>query len=131
MQQFSVGRPASTGQGRSGGPSRGRRPVCVVPNEAACWRGGGSLINAGVVLRPDPRVFADEIWPGQIVQDGLLDEGYHRAERWLRPASDPVASEHLKFKALAKASRALGAEPVAPRVAVTFEATINAAGLAQ
>jgi cholesterol oxidase len=96
-----------------------------------CGLGGGSLINAGVVLRPDPRVFADEIWPGQIVQDGLLDEGYRRAERWLRPASDPGAAERTKFQALARASRALGAEPVAPRVAVSFENTINAAGLAQ
>src|SRR6478672_13942590 len=38
-----------------------------------CGLGGGSLINAGVALRPDDRVFADEIWPGQIAQDGLLE----------------------------------------------------------
>jgi cholesterol oxidase len=96
-----------------------------------CGLGGGSLINAGVVLRPDPRVFADEIWPDQIVQDGLLDEGYRRAERWLRPAIDPHAAELTKFRALARASRALGAEPIAPRVAVSFENTINAAGMLQ
>jgi cholesterol oxidase len=96
-----------------------------------CGLGGGSLINAGVVLRPDPRVFADEIWPRQVVHDGLLDEGYRRAESWLRPASDPSAADRTKFKALAAASRALGAEPVAPRVAVSFEETINAAGVAQ
>ena len=29
-----------------------------------CGLGGGSLVNAGVALRPDPRVFADPIWPG-------------------------------------------------------------------
>jgi cholesterol oxidase len=97
----------------------------------ACGLGGGSLINAGVVLRPDPRVFADEDWPSDIGRDGLLDEGYCRAERWLRPASDPGAAELTKFKALARASRTLGAQPVAPRVAVSFENTINAAGLAQ
>src|SRR5918992_2040923 len=96
-----------------------------------CGLGGGSLINAGVVLRPDPRVFADEIWPRQIVHDGLLNQGYRRAERWLRPARDPSAAERTKFKALAKAGRALGAEPVAPRVAVSFEETVNAAGVAQ
>jgi cholesterol oxidase len=55
----------------------------------ACGLGGGSLVNAGVALRPDPRVFADEIWPDQIRhdqirhdqirQDSLLDEGYKRA----------------------------------------------------
>ena len=36
-----------------------------------CGLGGGSLINAGVALRPDDRVFADAAWPGQIAQDGL------------------------------------------------------------
>lgn len=36
-----------------------------------CGLGGGSLVNAGVALRPDPRVFADPIWPGQIAQDGM------------------------------------------------------------
>ena len=45
----------------------------------ACGLGGGSLVNAGVALRPDARVFADAVWPGQIAQDGLLDEGYARA----------------------------------------------------
>ena len=28
-----------------------------------CGLGGGSLINAGVALRPDARVFADPAWP--------------------------------------------------------------------
>ena len=31
-----------------------------------CGLGGGSLINAGVALRPDPRMFRDPVWPGQI-----------------------------------------------------------------
>lgn len=96
-----------------------------------CGLGGGSLVNAGVALEPDPRVFDDEVWPGQIAQDGLLAEGYRRARRWLRPASDPRAPEHSKFKALATAGRALGAEPVAPPVVVNFEETVNAAGIAQ
>lgn len=96
-----------------------------------CGLGGGSLVNAGVALEPDPRVFADEVWPGQVAQDGLLAEGYGRARRWLRPASDPQASQHTKFKAFAEAGRALGAEPVAPPVVVNFEETVNAAGIAQ
>src|SRR5918996_462469 len=37
-----------------------------------CGLGGGSLINAGVALKPDPRVFADPTWPEEIVSDGLL-----------------------------------------------------------
>ena len=69
--------------------------------------GGGSLVNAGVALRPDARVFADPVWPGQIRQDGLLDAGYARARRWLRPSRDPQAATLTKFKALEAASVAL------------------------
>ncbi|MGD9805742.1 MAG: GMC oxidoreductase [Hyphomicrobiaceae bacterium] len=97
----------------------------------ACGLGGGSLVNAGVALRPDPRVFRDAAWPGQIVQDGLLDEGYARAARWLRPALHARAPEMTKFRALESASAALGRAPVNPPVVVSFEAGINAAGIAQ
>jgi cholesterol oxidase len=93
--------------------------------------GGGSLINAGVALRPDARVFADPVWPGQIRQDGLLDTGYARARRWLRPARDPEASTLTKYKALEAASAALGTAPVAPEVTVGFADTFNPAGIAQ
>jgi cholesterol oxidase len=93
--------------------------------------GGGSLVNGGFALRPDPRVLADPIWPGQIRQDGLLEEGWRRAERWLRPASDPRAAETKKMHALAKGASALGVEASLARVAVSFEDTVNPAGVAQ
>jgi cholesterol oxidase len=96
-----------------------------------CGVGGGSLINAGVALRPDARVFLDAVWPGQIRRDGLIEEGYARALRWLRPARDPEASSHTKFKALQQASVALGKEPVAAPVVVNFAETVNAAGILQ
>ncbi len=96
-----------------------------------CGVGGGSLINAGVTLRPDARVFADAVWPDQIRDDGLLDEGYARARRWLRPMRGPRAAEMTKYKALQQASRTLGVAPVAPELAVSFEANINPAGVAQ
>jgi len=96
-----------------------------------CGLGGGSLINAGVALRPDPRVFRDPVWPGQVAQDGLLDEGYARAERWVRPARDPAAAERTKHKALRSASAALGKAPVAAPVVVSFEANVNPAGVEQ
>jgi cholesterol oxidase len=96
-----------------------------------CGLGGGSLVNAGVALRPDPRVFADPIWPGQVAQDGTLDEGYRRARQWLAPAADPRATSTVKFQSLAKAATALETEPVAPTVAVSFEDRVNAAGVAQ
>lgn len=93
--------------------------------------GGGSLVNAGVTLRPDRRVFEDEVWPGQIRQDGLLDEGFARAEHWLRPASDPRAAEMTKYGVLARAGEALGHPIVTPRLAVTFDGHINPAGIEQ
>jgi cholesterol oxidase len=96
-----------------------------------CGLGGGSLVNAGVALRPDARVFADPVWPGEVARDGTLDEGYRRAERWLRPAVDPTAHERTKFQSLVKAGKGIGASPIAPRVAVSFADTVNPAGVAQ
>jgi cholesterol oxidase len=96
-----------------------------------CGLGGGSLVNAGVALKPDNRVFADEVWPGQIAQDGLLAEGFRRAQRWLNPQSDPRAATYTKFKALAAAGRGLGPAPIAPPITVAFDATVNRAGVAQ
>lgn len=93
--------------------------------------GGGSLINAGVALRPDARVFADPIWPGQIAQDRTLDEGYRRAETWLAPATDPGAKERTKYKTLAAAGAELGHGLIAPRITAAFTDRVNAAGVSQ
>ena len=93
--------------------------------------GGGSLVNAGVTLVPNRRVFTDEIWPGQIAQDGLLEEGYRRAEMWLRPQSDPRAAEMTKFKVLDKARAGTNLKIVEQRVAVSFADNVNPAGIAQ
>lgn len=96
-----------------------------------CGLGGGSLVNAGVALRPDARVFADPVWPGQIAQDGLLDEGFARAHRWLQPQSHSRAREMTKTVALAAAGEAMGRPCVAPPIAVNFDGGINAAGIEQ
>jgi cholesterol oxidase len=96
-----------------------------------CGVGGGSLVNAGVALRPSERVFADPAWPGQIAQDGLLDEGYQRAAEWLRPATDPRASEMVKFKALQMAANGHLPAPIVPPVVMTFDETVNSAGIQQ
>jgi cholesterol oxidase len=96
-----------------------------------CGLGGGSLINAGVALRPDARIFADEVWPGQIAQDGLLEEGFRRATRWLQPQSDPRAGGYAKYKTLGAAGAALGHDIVAPTITVSFEPNVNAAGVEQ
>jgi cholesterol oxidase len=97
-----------------------------------CGLGGGSLINAGVTLRPDARMFRDPVWPEEVAQDGLLDEGFARAARWVRPARDPHAAERAKYRALARSGEALGrGRLVAAPVAVSFADTVNPAGIAQ
>lgn len=96
-----------------------------------CGLGGGSLVNAGVALRPDARVFADEAWPGQVRQDGLLDEGYRRAQAWLRPARHKDFGAMTKVKALARAANAVGTAPIASPVVVSFDDTVSAGGIAQ
>jgi len=96
-----------------------------------CGLGGGSLVNAGVSLIPNHRVFADSAWPGQIAQDGMLEEGFRRAEQWLRPASDRRASEMTKYRVLESTGKDMGGTLVAPRVAVSFEDNLNPAGIAQ
>ena len=101
-----------------------------------CGLGGGSLVNAGVALRPDARVFQDSVWPGQIAQDGLLDRGYELARQWLAPARDPEAFTHTKVKALGKAAASLEEEPapartVAPEIVVSFDETVSSGGISQ
>ena len=80
---------------------------------------------------PDARVFADERWPGQVAQDGLLEEGFRRARRWLQPQSDPRAAEYTKYKTLEAAGSALGYDIVAPTVTVSFDPNVNVAGIEQ
>ena len=93
--------------------------------------GGGSLVNAGVALRPDKRVFTDPVWPGQIIQDGLLDEGYRRARQWLAPAPDPKAQEQTKFQSLKAATENMPGRAVAPDTVVNYEDGVSSGGIAQ
>jgi len=96
-----------------------------------CGLGGGSLINAGVALRPDARVFADHAWPEEVARDGLLDLGFQRAQTMLRPARYRNAPGLAKYRALETAGAAFGQDPVAAPVVVSFENTVNPAGVTQ
>jgi cholesterol oxidase len=96
-----------------------------------CGLGGGSLINAGVALEPDARVFADRAWPEQVAADGLLALGFKRAATMLRPARYAQASGLTKYRALEASSAAFGVPPVAAPVVVSFEETVNPAGVTQ
>src|SRR4029078_1836678 len=96
-----------------------------------CGLGGGSLINAGVALRPDQHVFADPVWPDEITDDGLLALGFGRAAAMLRPARYAKAAELTKYRALDAASAAFGEAPVAAPVVVSFADNVNPAGVSQ
>lgn len=96
-----------------------------------CGLGGGSLINAGVALRPDARVFADQAWPDAIREDGLLDLGFARAADMLRPTRYAGAPELTKYRALEAASGVFGKAPVTAPITVSFDDVVNPAGLEQ
>lgn len=96
-----------------------------------CGLGGGSLVNAGVALRPDARVFEDPAWPAEIRSGDLLDEGYARAGKWLRPARHEGAQELTKVKALGFSGKAIGEPANTANVVVSFEDNVNPAGIAQ
>jgi cholesterol oxidase len=96
-----------------------------------CGLGGGSLINAGVALKPDARVFDDPAWPEEVTADGLLELGFKRAAAMLRPARYAGAPELTKFRALEASSGALGVPPIAAPVLVSFADNVNPAGVVQ
>jgi cholesterol oxidase len=99
-----------------------------------CALGGTSLINAGVALRPPDWVFDDERWPAELRGRGgdVLAPYFERAERML--GSTPFPEEWpqpAKLAALGVAAEGVGATVERPRINVTFEAGVNAAGVYQ
>jgi len=96
-----------------------------------CGLGGGSLINAAVALKPDPRVFADAAWPDEVRDDGLFEIGFARASAMLRPARYAAAPELTKYRALQALSTCFDQAPVAAPVVVSFQANVNPAGIEQ
>ena len=97
-----------------------------------CGLGGGSLINAGVALKPDARVFADPVWPEEVrerraARAWLQAGGLHAAAG----ALSRTRAELTKYRALEAASAAFGVPPVAAPVVVSFEDIVNPAGVAQ
>jgi cholesterol oxidase len=99
-----------------------------------CGLGGTSLINAGVSLRADSRIFADPRWPREFREGAgsVLETHYIRAEEMLRPAPYPSTFPELpKLCALEKAGQALGGRFYRPPINVTFEAGVNSAGVEQ
>jgi cholesterol oxidase len=99
-----------------------------------CGLGGTSLVNAGVALRPDPRVFDEPQWPAPFRADvtGALADGYRRAEDMLKPSPYPEDFPALaKLHALEQSAKALDAPFYRPPINVTFRDHINHVGVQQ
>ncbi len=96
-----------------------------------CGLGGTSLINANVCLKPDARVFEDEVWPEDVRADGLLQEGFVRARAMLDPKSTPEQPALLKMAMMEKSAAALGARLDRPPLHIAFKDGVNAANVLQ
>ncbi|MFL5344572.1 MAG: GMC family oxidoreductase N-terminal domain-containing protein [Hyalangium sp.] len=101
---------------------------------SGCGLGGTSLVNASVVLRPDPRVLEDESWPAAFREDlqGLVADGFAHAERMLAPNAYPETHPKLrKMEALRHSAQYMGASFYPLPLAVHFQEGVNAAGVRQ
>jgi cholesterol oxidase len=93
--------------------------------------GGGSLINAGVVLRPDLGRLRKAGWPDAVVSDGLLLEGLARAEAMLGVAPVPGPERFAKFAGMRRAAEASGRPVQLPPMTISHSPGPNAAGVMQ
>ncbi len=98
----------------------------------SCGLGGGSLINSGVVARPDDDVLRDPLWPEALRRDddGSFARAYERAWSMLRPATYPEGGVvPRKLAALEEAASRVGGEARRLPVCVSYEAGVNHVGV--
>ena len=93
--------------------------------------GGGSLINAGVVLRPNLGRLRKAGWPQAVVGDGLLLKGFDLAETMLgvAPVSNP--ERFAKFAGMRKAAEASGLSVQLPPMTISHRPGLNVSGVMQ
>ena len=94
-----------------------------------CGLGGGSLINAGVALKPDARVFADPPGPTRSATTGCSRKA---SSGQLTCCAPPATRAHASSPNIALSKRQAPASakaPVAAPVVVSFEETVNPAGV--
>ena len=97
--------------------------------------GGGSLVNAGVSIRPDMRVF-DEGWPAAFKTAGperrnVLSDYFDRVTKNLGATTLPAGIDLPKLRALEQSARAMGQPVERAEINVTFETGPNAFGFPQ
>ncbi len=83
--------------------------------------GGGSLINAAVMERPEARIF-ESGWPQRLRKEDL-DRNYQEAERMLGVCSLPEAAKPDKLTALERTAQGGKASFRRAKVAVNFDGT--------
>jgi cholesterol oxidase len=86
---------------------------------AASGVGGGSLIYAGIHIRPDPVLFEDPRWPSSIDR-AALDPYYDRVAEMLRLRPLPEELELPKRDAFRGAAAEVGREVFDPDMAMTW-----------
>lgn len=93
--------------------------------------GGGSLINAGVVLRPDLGRLRAAGWPEEVTGDGLLLEGLARAERMLGVAPVPAPERFAKLAGMRRLAEASGRPAQLPAMTIAHTPGTNVSGVTQ
>ncbi len=93
--------------------------------------GGGSLINAGIALRPDLARLRKAGWPEAVLNDGLLARGIDLAEEMLGVAPVPRPQRFAKFAGMSKAAEASGRAVQLPSMTISHTRGWNAAGVLQ
>ena len=93
--------------------------------------GGGSLINAGVTLRPDLGRLRKSGWPEAVVSDGLLLKGLARAEAMLGVAPVPNPERFAKLGGMRKAAEAAGRSVQLPPMTISHSPGPNVSGVMQ
>ena len=100
-----------------------------------CGLGGTSLINAGILLRPDPRIFQDASWPAEIRADRQMDRYFGHAEAMLKPTTYPEDRQRpAKLEAFEHCARSMNAAFRRVPVAINFTRLaddLNHAGVEQ
>lgn len=90
-----------------------------------CGLGGTSLINANVSIRPDERVFQDNIWPAELQKEfgdptSRLNRGYEAAEEMLKPNILPDSIQLDKISGLKRSAEMYNQKFYRTRINVNF-----------
>ena len=93
--------------------------------------GGGSLINAGVALRPSFDRLRKAGWPAAVLNDGLLLKGLELGETMLGVAPVPEPERFAKFAGMRKAADAAGVALQTPSMSIAHKPGPNVVGVMQ